>query len=53
MVGTDYIIIAVIVLLILLLLFFILRRNKKDKKEFEHDLLNQSDVKPERHEEEN
>jgi preprotein translocase subunit YajC len=53
MAGIDYVIIAIVVILIFLLLFFLLKRNKKDKKEFEQELLNQSDVKPERHEDEN
>lgn len=46
----NIVIIAILVVAILALVYFVIKRNKKDQKELV-DELNNSDIKPEKHEE--
>lgn len=51
MTTINYIILAIIFFFIVLLLIVFIRRNYKDKKDLEREL-NQSEMKPEHHEDE-
>lgn len=48
---TNFMVIGLIFLLVLCLIVYLISRNKKDRKKFEQDL-NQSEMKPEQHEDE-
>lgn len=51
MTTINYILLAIIFFFIVLLLIVFIRRNRKDKNDLEREL-NQSGMKPERHEDE-
>lgn len=48
---TNFVIIGLIFLLVLCLIVYLISKNKKDRKKFEQDL-NQSEMRPEQHEDE-
>ncbi len=47
----NYPIVVIVVIAAIILITFLVRRNRKDEKKFEKDL-NQSEMKPEKHDDE-